>query len=87
MGARGDYALGAVVGFADVDPFIMSMTQAASPTAQLSVSAGAIIVATASNNVAKGIYAYSFGSRSAGRQSLFLLMMLALAGLLPLLWL
>ncbi len=87
MGARGAYALGAVVGFADVDPFIMSMTQAAGPTAQLSVSAGAIIVATASNNVAKGIYAYSFGSRSAGRQSLFLLMMLALAGLLPLLWL
>lgn len=87
MGTRGAYVLGAVIGFADVDPFIMSMTQATGPAAQLSVSAGAIVLATASNNLAKGIYAYSFGSRSAGRQSLFLLVMLALAGLLPLLWL
>ena len=87
MGTKGAYALGAIVGFADVDPFIMSMTQSAGPTAQLSVSAGAIVVATSSNNVAKGIYAYSFGSHDAGRQSLFLLIMLALAGLLPLLWL
>jgi len=69
-----------------VDPFIMSMTQATGLTAQLNVSAGAIVLATASNNLAKGIYAYSFGSRSAGRQSLFLLVMLTLAGLLPLLW-
>ena len=87
MGTRGAYVLGAVIGFADVDPFIMSMTQATGLTAQLNVSAGAIVLATASNNLAKGIYAYSFGSRSAGRQSLFLLVMLTLAGLLPLLWL
>ena len=87
MGTRGAYILGAVIGFADVDPFIMSMTQATGLTAQLNVSAGAIVLATASNNLAKGIYAYSFGSRSAGRQSLFLLVMLTLAGLLPLLWL
>jgi uncharacterized membrane protein (DUF4010 family) len=86
MGTRGAYILGAVIGFADVDPFIMSMTQATGLTAQLNVSAGAIVLATASNNLAKGIYAYSFGSRSAGRQSLFLLVMLTLAGLLPLLW-
>ncbi len=87
LGTKGAYVLGAVIGFADVDPFIMSMTQAVGPTAQLSVHAGAIVLATASNNLAKGIYAYSFGSRSAGRQSLFLLIMLALAGLIPLLWL
>jgi uncharacterized membrane protein (DUF4010 family) len=87
MGSRGAYALGAVVGFTDVDPFVMSMTQAAGPTAQLSVNAGAIVLATASNNIAKGFYSYSFGSPSAGKQSLFLLLGLALAGLLPLFWL
>ena len=87
MGNRGAYVLAAVIGFADVDPFIMSMTQAAGATADPNVSAGAIILATASNNVAKGIYGLAFGSRRAGRQSLVLLLLLAVAGLIPLLWL
>jgi len=87
MGNRGAYMLAAVIGFADVDPFIMSMTQAAGETADPNVSAGAIILATASNNIAKGIYGVAFGSRRAGRQSLMLLLLLALAGLIPLLWL
>ncbi len=87
MGDKGTYVLGAIIGFADVDPFIMSMTQTAGLTTHLSVSAGAVVLAAASNNVAKGIYAYTFGSRNAGRQSLVLLLLLALAGFLPLLWL
>jgi uncharacterized membrane protein (DUF4010 family) len=88
MGDRGAYVLGGIIGFADVDPFIMSMTQEAGPTAQLGVIAGAIALAAASNNLAKGIYAYFFGHRSSsGLQSLLLLMLLALAGLLPILWL
>ncbi len=79
--------LGGVIGFADVDPFIMSMTQAAGLTTQLNVGAGAIVLAAASNNLAKGIYAYAFGNRSGGGlQGLFLLISLALAGLLPILW-
>ena len=86
MGDRGAYMLGAVVGFADVDPFIMSMTQAAGSTMQPGVVAGAIVVATASNNLAKGFYAYFFGSRDAGRGSLLLLVLLSVAGLLPLIW-
>jgi uncharacterized membrane protein (DUF4010 family) len=87
MGNSGAYVLGGIVGFADVDPFVMSMTQAKSLAAQPNVIAGAIALAAASNNVAKGIYAYSFGDRKAGLQSLFLLSMLALAGMIPLLWL
>ncbi len=86
MGSRGAYILAAVIGFADVDPFIMSMTQAAGSAAQLSVSAGAIVIATASNNLAKGLYAWFFGSRSAGLQGLFLMICLALAGLVPIFW-
>jgi uncharacterized membrane protein (DUF4010 family) len=87
MGNRGAFALGAIIGFADVDPFIMSMTQAARSTTSLGVGAGAILVAVASNNLAKGIYAYSFGDRKAGAQSLCMLALLALAGLIPLTWL
>jgi uncharacterized membrane protein (DUF4010 family) len=87
MGNRGAYILAAIIGFADVDPFIMSMTQTAGATTQLSVSAGAILLAAASNNLAKGIYAFAFGSRSAGRQSLILLVLLAIAGLIPIFWL
>jgi uncharacterized membrane protein (DUF4010 family) len=87
MGNRGTYVLGAVIGFADVDPFIMSVTQTAGSNAQLGTSASAIVLAAASNNIAKGIYSYAFGSRKTGRQGLILLVLLAAAGLIPLLWL
>jgi uncharacterized membrane protein (DUF4010 family) len=88
MGVSGAYVLGAVLGLADVDPFILSMTQNAHLTSQLNISAGAIALAAASNNLAKGIYAYAFSKRtSAGKQSLLLLLLLALAGVIPLLWL
>jgi uncharacterized membrane protein (DUF4010 family) len=83
MGNRGAYLLGAVIGLADVDPFIMSMTQAAGVTAQLQVSAGAIILATTSNNLAKGIYAWCFASRGTGREAFVLMVALAVAGLIP----
>jgi uncharacterized membrane protein (DUF4010 family) len=87
LGNRGAYILGAVIGFADVDPFIMSMTQSAGTAAQLNVSAGAILLAVASNNLAKGIYAYFFSNRRTGLQSLAMLAVLAILGLIPLLWL
>jgi uncharacterized membrane protein (DUF4010 family) len=87
MGNRGTYLLGAIIGFADVDPFILSMTQSGGATVQLSVSAGAILVAVSSNNLAKGIYAFCFGNRRAGVQSLLMLTALALVGLIPLIWL
>jgi uncharacterized membrane protein (DUF4010 family) len=87
LGNSGAYVLGAIIGFGDVDPFVLSMTEATDSAIQLNVIAGAIALAAASNNVAKGIYAYSFGDRKAGVQSLALLLLLALAGLTPLLWL
>lgn len=87
MGNSGAYVLGAVIGFADVDPFVMSMIQSAGFTTTLHVGGGAILLAAASNNLAKGIYAFLFGKRgAAGRESLLLLLMLSLGSLLPLLW-
>ena len=51
------------------------------------VGAAGIVVAAASNNVAKGFYAYCFSDRKTGSSSLALLLSLGLAGLVPLLWL
>jgi len=50
------YALAGLMGIVDVDPFIMGMTQ--SPSSELSVAA-AIVIAASSNNVARGVYAYT----------------------------
>jgi uncharacterized membrane protein (DUF4010 family) len=87
MGKSGVYALAAVMGVTDVDPFIMGMTQSAGGSTALTVAAGAILIAAASNNVVKGIYAYSMSDRPTGVRSLALLAGLAVAGLVPLLWL
>ena len=86
LGDRGVYMLAGIMGVTDVDPFIMGMTQGAGSTAPLSVAAAAIVLAAASNNLVKGIYAYVFSDRPTGVHSLIFLAALALAGLLPLLW-
>lgn len=87
LGRAGVYGLGAVMGVTDVDPFIMGLTQAAGTLTPLQVAAGGILIAASSNNVVKGIYAWSFSHRqAAGVQGLWLLTGLALLGVVPLLW-
>jgi uncharacterized membrane protein (DUF4010 family) len=86
LGSAGVYSLAGVMGFTDVDPFIMGMTQSAGASTPLAVAAGAILIAAASNNLIKGIYAYAWSDRRTGRQSLGLLLGLAVVGLLPLFW-
>jgi uncharacterized membrane protein (DUF4010 family) len=46
------------MGVTDVDPFIMGMTQSAGTLTSLKVAAAAVLIAAASNNLVKGIYAY-----------------------------
>ena len=70
----------------DVDPFIMGMTESAGRGAPLSVASAAILIAAASNNLAKGVYAFWLCDRRTGVQSMAFLALLALAGLAPLLW-
>jgi uncharacterized membrane protein (DUF4010 family) len=84
LGKGGIYALAAVLGLADVDPFIMGMTQAAGTGTPLGTAAVAIIIAAASNNVAKGVYAVSFSERATGLQGLAALTLLGVGGLTPL---
>ncbi len=87
LGHAGVRILAAIMGVTDVDPFIMGMTQAAGPLTPFKVAAGAVVIAAASNNLIKGIYSYSLADRKTGRQSLTMLIALAAAGLIPLLWL
>jgi len=86
LGRAGVNALAAVMGVTDVDPFIMGMTQAAGTLTPLKVAAAAVLIAAASNNLIKGIYAYSLADRKTGIQAICLLAGLAAAGLAPLLW-
>ncbi|MFI5401212.1 MAG: MgtC/SapB family protein [SAR324 cluster bacterium] len=85
FGTTGVYLLAGIMGVTDVDPFIIGMTQAAGGITAVQVAAAAITIAAASNNVAKGIYAYALSSKDSRTASLAALLGLALLGLLPLL--
>jgi hypothetical protein len=65
----------------------MGMTQTAGLLTPLKAAAAAILIAAASNNLVKGIYAYSLADRKTGVQGLVLLTILAALGLVPLFWL
>jgi uncharacterized membrane protein (DUF4010 family) len=86
LGRFGLYSLAAVMGVTDVDPFIMGVTQSGGRTTELAAAAAAILIAASSNNLIKGIYAYAVSERRTGTMSLALLVALAVAGLVPLLW-
>jgi uncharacterized membrane protein (DUF4010 family) len=86
LGRAGLNILAAIMGVTDVDPFILGMTQAAGSLTPLKVAAEAVLIAAASNNLIKGIYARSLADRKTGTQSLALLATLAALGLVPLFW-
>jgi uncharacterized membrane protein (DUF4010 family) len=85
IGEGGLFTLAAIMGVTDVDPFILSLTQTAGSATPLIGAAISIVIASASNNVVKGIYAFSFAERKTAVYSLIALLALAAAGLLPLL--
>jgi len=85
LGRSGVNVLAAIMGVTDVDPFILGMTQAAGKLTPLKVAAAAVAIAAASNNLVKGIYAYSLADKKTGIQALSFLAGLAALGLTPLL--
>ncbi|MGC2672075.1 MAG: DUF4010 domain-containing protein, partial [Candidatus Acidiferrum sp.] len=84
LGRAGLFALAGVMGITDVDPFILSLAEPSALLTPISLAGGAIVIAAASNNLIKGIYAYGLADRRTGRQGFALLTALALLGLLPL---
>lgn len=86
LGQAGLFALAAIMGVSDVDPFILGLTQASSAAVSPESAAVAIAIAAASNNVIKAIYAYVFARGEAGRKSLVLLVGFAALGLVAIIW-
>ena len=73
FGNTGVLVLAGVMGAADVDPFILGLTQTVGVTLDIGTAALAVIIASAVNNLMKGVYAVIFGSRRTGQLSLVLL--------------
>ena len=86
LGRAGLYALAAIMGVTDVDPFVLGLAQGGPVATPVRLAAIAIVIAAASNSVVKAIYAYVFADRATGRRSMFLLLALAALGLIPLIW-
>ena len=72
-----------IMGLADIDPFVMSLTQNTLGLSSLGIAANAILIAAASNNLMKGIYAYFLSSQKSKVQSSLFLILLAALGLMP----
>jgi len=65
-GSAGIYALAAIVGISDIDPFVLNLAQPETAQIAINPAVGAILVATSSNNLLKAVYAvvYSGGQLS-----------------------
>ena len=75
------------MGVTDIDPFVLSLAQAglgpaAAVATPITTAALAVIIAAASNNIVKGIYAISFGGRQVGLPALVVLTAIGIAGIL-----
>lgn len=86
LGRTGLYALSALMGLADVDPFVLGIAQTRTASPPHELAASAIVIAAASNNVTKAVYSYAFADRQTGRKSLLVLLAFALIGFIPLAW-
>ncbi len=81
FGDTGVLVLAGIMGAADVDPFILGITQQAGTDLALGTAALAVVIAAAVNNLMKGVYAIAFGSRSAGVPAALILTLFGVASL------
>jgi len=84
LGAMGMYGLSFLSGLTDVDPFVMSLTQSAGAIVTEETALRGIIIASASNNVMKGIYAAIWGGESVRKNCSLVFIGLALLSLMTL---
>jgi uncharacterized membrane protein (DUF4010 family) len=86
FGLSGIFALAAVVGFSDIDPFVLSLAQGSAANISLAGAGAAILIASSSNNVLKAIYVWGFGGRRAALAPGVALLALAAGGLAAAYW-
>jgi uncharacterized membrane protein (DUF4010 family) len=80
FGATGLYALAAIVGLTDIDPFVLSIASGGAATTSAGVAVPAILVAASSNNILKAAYTAGFAGARAALAPAGALALLALAG-------
>jgi uncharacterized membrane protein (DUF4010 family) len=79
FGTSGIYALAAIIGVSDIDPFVLNLVQGGTTGISNTAAAAAILIAASSNNILKAFYAVSFGGRMTAA-SAAALVVLAIAG-------
>jgi uncharacterized membrane protein (DUF4010 family) len=80
------YGLAALMGLADVDPFVLGIAQSGGQGQSVHVAASAIAIAASANNIAKGAYARIFADAKTGTLALALLVGLSALTLVPITW-
>jgi len=80
FGEAGLYGLAAIVGFTDIDPFVLSIAEGSGAPLPVAAAAGAILIAAASNNILKAIYTAGFGGGRNAIPPAAALTVLAVAG-------
>jgi uncharacterized membrane protein (DUF4010 family) len=73
FGGVGVLVMAGIMGCADVDPFILGLTQQLGTALPLDTAALAVVLAAATNNLMKGVYATVFGERATGIAALSML--------------
>jgi len=81
FGTTGIFALAAIVGVSDIDPFVLNLAQGGVAGMSLPTLGSAILIAAASNNVLKAGYAVAFAGWRASLPSVAALAFLAAASL------
>ncbi len=81
FGTSGIYALAAIVGVTDIDPFVLNLAQGGTAGMSNDALAAAILIAASSNNVLKALYAAFFAGGRATAVSAAVLVLLAIAGI------
>ena len=80
FGTSGIYALAAVIGVSDIDPFVLNLAQGGTTGVANAALAAAILIAASSNNMLKAFYAVSFAGGRTTAASAAALVLLAIAG-------
>jgi len=86
FGQSGLFGLAAIVGFSDIDPFVLSVAAGGAGPLSAGAGAAAILTAASSNNLLKAAYAGAFAGGRAAAAPAAGLALLALGGIAAAWW-
>ena len=81
FGSTGIYALAAIIGVSDIDPFVLNLAQPDAAQVATDVAVGAILIATSSNNLVKAAYAVGYSGAKMRAVPVAALAVLAASGI------